>query len=306
VTSDSAVDPDQTRPRFPHVATAYLGVVAAAAVALLALVETAVALIAPSRAPTDADWNRAATQIRTEFRSGDLIVAAPAWADPVMRLHVGDLLPVAVAARMDDARFGRIWEISQRGAHADGIDGFAATSEYRFGALKVRLVERPAAQVTFDFLEHWREAYVTRWDPATGTAAPCPWQADRFACPISGNTVRRQLVEVDTGIRRAILAPPVMAAIVAVEFQSVNMGRELVVAAGLHDVWARKSAGTVYFEIWIAGRPVSNAIIGNRSGWRSIHIDTSAYEGQTLPVRFQVSAPRPEARNLAFAAEARR
>ena len=80
-----------------------------AAVLLLALAETATAIIAPLRAPSDADWRAAAATVRAGFRPGDLIVAAPDWADQVMRLHLGDLVPVKVAARLDAARYGRIW-----------------------------------------------------------------------------------------------------------------------------------------------------------------------------------------------------
>jgi hypothetical protein len=273
---------------------------------LLAVLETAQALIAPSRAPAPADWAAVAGVVRAGFRSGDLIVAAPAWADPVMRMHLGDLLTIPVAARMDDARFGRVWEISEGGARAAEARG-AVTQHERAGALTLRLVERPAAQVTYDFLERWSEARVTRWDPATRVALPCSWRRDRFVCPVSGNTVHRELVEVDTRIRRALLAPPVAHAIVAVEFPTVTLGRELVVAAGLHDVWARKVAkGTVDVEAWIAGEPVAHLTVGNRSGWRLLHIDTAARDGQVAAVRFQISSPRPEQRDLAFAAEARR
>src|SRR3954454_20685478 len=96
-----------------------LAAVAAGTIVLLALYETASALIAPLRAPSDADWAAAASAVRAQFKPGDLIVAAPAWADPVMRLHLGDLVPVQVAARMDAARYGRIWVVSQRGASAE-------------------------------------------------------------------------------------------------------------------------------------------------------------------------------------------
>jgi hypothetical protein len=172
--------------------------------------------------------------------------------------------------------------------------------------LTLRRLDRRPADVTYDFLERWQEAIVTRWDPAARLSTPCPWQADRFVCPISGNSVHRELVEVDTRIRRAILAPPVMRDIVAVEFPAVSLGRELVVAVGLHDAWARKSPGTVTLEVWIAGQPVRTTVADNRSGWRLLHIDTSARDGQPVPVRFQISSPRPEQRLLAFAAEARR
>jgi hypothetical protein len=303
VPTDKRVAPQEPRPSFSG---ARLGLAAAAALAFLAVVETAQALIAPSRVPTTADWNGVAANLRAGFRGGDLIVAAPAWADPVMRQYLGDLLPIAVAARMDDARFGRVWEVSQHGARAAEASVGAVAFERRFGALTLRRVERRAAEVTFDFLQRWQEAYVTRWDPASRVSSPCPWQTDRFSCPTSGNNVLGALVEVDTRIRRAILAPPVLGAIVAVEFPAVPLGRELAVAVGLHDAWARKSPGSVFFEVWIAGQPSRATIVDNRSGWSLLRIDTSARMGQMVPVRFQISAQRPELRQLAFAAEARR
>ena len=53
------------------------------------------------------------------FRAGDLVVAAPSWADAILRVHLGDLIPAEVAGRLDDERFGRVWEVSQRGARAE-------------------------------------------------------------------------------------------------------------------------------------------------------------------------------------------
>ena len=290
----------------PSPRTARLGLVALAAIVLLAVVETAQALVAPSRAPTDRDWRAAAGDVRADFRPGDLLVAAPAWADPLLRMHLGDLIPIPTAARMDDARYRRVWEVSQRGARADEARG-TVTRQRRFGALTVRLIERPPVEVTYDFLERWPEAVVTRWNPATATAAACPWQGDRSVCTDGGGGGHVELVEVDTRIRRAILAPPVARAITAIEFRAVPLGRELAVAAGLHDVWARKYAtGTVYFEVWIDGRRVLGESVGNRSGWRELRVDTSARAGQVVPVRFQISSARPELRHFAFAAEARR
>jgi hypothetical protein len=310
-----------------------------AGIAVLAIVETVAALLAPGRAPTDADWRAAAAAVRAEFRVGDLIVAAPAWADPLLRLHLGDLIPIPVAARMDDARYGRVWEIGQRGAHVvgPGVDTTAAGTppriavEARFGALTVRRIERPAAEVTFDFLERWTEATVTEVTSGrSGGAAPCPWLGDRFACPGGGPTVHRELVEVDTRIRRALLAPPPHApgGRLIVAFPAVPLGRELVVAAGLHDVWARKLAtGQARLEVFVGDVRVGDVEIGNRSGWRLLTFDTSrlavtdpvvfpalapALAGNasrppaTLPVRFEISSTRPELRHLAFAAEARR
>src|SRR5437870_13517130 len=85
-----------------------------AAFALLALVETGNALVAPHRVAADADWSAAAAEVRAGFQPGDLIVFAPAWTDQVGRFHLGDLIPPEMAARPDADRYQRIWELSIR------------------------------------------------------------------------------------------------------------------------------------------------------------------------------------------------
>jgi hypothetical protein len=80
----------------------------------------------------------------------------------------------------------------------------------------------------------------------------------------------------------------------------------LVVGVGLHDTWARKSPGAVTFEVWIAGARAASTVVGNRSGWQRLRVDTSAHDGKRVPVRFHISSPQPAARLLSFAAEARR
>lgn len=281
--------------------------VAVGAFAVLALIETGNALWAPSRAPTDADWIGAARAIRSAHRAGDLIVAAPAWADPILRTHLGDLIGVDVAARMDDARFARVWEVSQRGARADETRGQREmVFERSFGRLRVRRYERPAATITFDFLEAWRQATVFRWDVARQVRTVCPWAGDKFVCPETGNEVRRQLVEIDTRVRRALLAPPAAGSVLAIEFAGVPLGRELAVAAGLHDVWARKyGTGTVGFKISIDGRVLSESTVHNRSGWHHQRIDTASLSGRAATVRFDIWSSAPYLRHFAFAAEAR-
>jgi hypothetical protein len=301
--ADAPAPPPRAEERRSRRAGAY----AAGAVVLLALIETAVALIAPARAPSDADWKAAAQEVRAGFRPGDLIVAAPGWADPVMRLHLGDLIPVATAGRMDAARFARVWEVGQRGAHAAEARGGSVAAEQRHGALTVRRIERPdAAAVSYDFIARWREARVSRVEPGRGAIA-CPWQGDRFQCPgIGFNYVRRQTVEVDTTLRQGLLTQPVDHAKVVVEFPAVVLGREIAVATGLSNVWMRKAAkGTVDLTVAIDGRPVMQVTTSNESGWLISHVDTAARAGQTAVVRFEVTSPAPYARHFAFAAEAR-
>jgi hypothetical protein len=277
----------------------------AAAVVALAFVEAGVALVAPALAPTDAQWQAAARQVRAGFRAGDLIVAAPAWADPLLRLHLGDLIPVAVAGRLDDARYGRVWEVSQRGAHAPEAARGAVVEEQRFGALTLRRVERAPAVVTYDFLSRAAEARVTRTEAGLPDVA-CPWAGDRHQCPEGFLFARLQTVEVDTHLRHALLTQPVGGATVVIEYPAVTLGRELVVATGLHDVWARKAAhGEVDLRVVVAGVPAATIVSKNETGWLLTRVDTAAQAGRTAPVRFEVTSPAPAARHFALAAEAR-
>jgi len=258
------------------------------AVALLAIVETVAALIAPSRVPTEGDWNAAAAAVRQGFRPGDLIVAAPAWADPILRVHLGDLIPPEVAARMDDQRFPRVWEISQRGARSPEAARGDVRADSRFGRLRVRLVERPAPVVTYDFVAHGNDAQL---DPPAA----------------SGRVLQRKIVEVDQRLRLALMTEPVAGRPVVITFPAVPLGRELAIATGLHDTWMRKAAkGTVQARLLIGDRAVALPETTNDSGWTETRVDTSAEDGRTLPVRLELRSAAPLDRFFSFAAEARR
>jgi hypothetical protein len=277
-----------------------------AAVSLLALVETASAIVAPHRAPSDEDWRAASGAIRAGFRPGDLIVAAPAWADSILRLHLGDLIPVEVAGRLDDERFARVWEVSQRGAHAAAAARGTVADERRFGALTLRRIERPAEAVSYDFVARWMDARVSRRG-ADGAGVECPLAGDRMQCPgIGFNFVRRQIVEVDTRLREALMAQPVPQAAVVIEYPAARLGRSLVLATGLSNVWMRKEArGTVDLHVFVDGAETGSIRTGNEDGWGVRRFDTSARAGQVAAVRFEITSPAPQARHFALAAEAR-
>ena len=275
-------------------------------VASLAVVETTVALVAPALAPTDADWVAAAAAVRAGFRPGDLIVAAPAWADPLLRVQLGDLLPPEVAARMDDDRFARVWEVSQRGAHAPAAGGAMVTRDERFGQLRVRLLERPAETVTYDFVAHAGDAHVMRRD-FRGEVAPCTRGGDRVNCAAGGSVLfRRQVVEVAQTLRQALVTEPLANAALVIEFPAVPLGRALVIATGLHDTWMRKAArGTVEARVTVGEQTTALPITDDDSGWTRTRIDTSARAGQTAPVRLEITSAAPFDRFFSFAAEAR-
>ena len=98
--------------------------------------------------PGDDAWARAAKLVRAAHQPGDLIVFAPSWVDPTGRMHLGDLIPIEMAGRMDDARYARIWELSIRGAHRDAKPAF----EQDVGGVLVRRYDRTPVKVLAEVL----------------------------------------------------------------------------------------------------------------------------------------------------------
>jgi len=281
---------------------------AVAALVALALFEAGVALTAPLRTPRAADWERAATFVRSEKKPGDLVIFAPAWVDPIGRLHLGDVIPVAEEARMDAARYGRLFEVAVRGGRAPETarPGVRRVRQERFGRVTVTLYEQPRAEVVYDFLERWREARVTRWR-GERQEAECTPQGDKIQCPgIGHNHVALRVLEPDYTAKRCLYVQPVDRAEVRLAF-TATLGRTLAVRTGLHDYHQRKIAdGRVLLRVLVDGREVGQSWQGSNDGWKPLDVDTTAFDGQAHEVTFAVSSPQPYARHFCFAAEARR
>ncbi len=232
-----------------------------------------------SDVPTDGDWQRASAAVRARHQAGDLIVFAPHWIDPVGRLHLGDLIPVAMAGRMDAARYGRIWELSARGARAPETRDLSPSWKQSFGALEVRLFERAPAVVLTDFV-------------------------DLFAPGMARGSAAVSLQEVGFAPHRCVLARPRPGGNVEVRYPAVQLGRTLVGYVGLADVFTRRDdREPARLTVSVGGKTVADTVAGNDAGW-------VRFEAQTTPgtaeVVFTASAG-PDARNrlVCFAAEAR-
>ncbi len=271
----------------------------AALVALVALVETGTALTARSRVATDADWEAAAAEVRGDFRAGDVIAFAPAWVDQIGRAHLGDLVTVEMAGRSDADRYARVWEVSIRGAHAPDAAGARLVHESRHGNVRVALWEKPATPVVYDFTANAADARVLRGEQ------PCFGDPTHgWLC--GGQRVERRTLEIDYRPRRGFEVPADRTP-TTLGFTEVPLGGALVVYAGLHDYYARKSAdGLVDFSVDIDGVEKLRARIGNDDGWRRFDVDTRALAGGRHSVTFHVSAANPAWRNFGFHAEARR
>ncbi len=241
---------------------------------------------AGSDVPGREEWEQASEALRSEHRSGDLIVFAPEWIDPVGRLHLGDLIPVAMAARMDAARYGRIWELSIRGARAPETRGLEPTFTRHFGHLTMRFFEREPALVLTDFVAQFALART------------------RGAAAIS-------LEEVGFEPHRCILArpqpptprrsepPPV-----TVTFPRARLGGVLVGYVGLADVFTRRDdREPARLEVLVDGEVVAERKVGVDDGW--VRFDAKTAPSESATVEFRATAYGRK-RLVCFAAEARK
>ena len=232
----------------------------------------------------DKTWQKAAELVRAGYQPGDLIVFAPEWIDPVGRLHLGDLIPVDMAARMDAARYGRIWEVSVRDARSPDTAGLTPTAVTAAGGGRTKITIRQFTRTPVTVLADVRELLATA--KTEGPARPL-----------------LELAEVGFTPKRCIQITPPPKQPVRITFPQLQLGTTLVGYVGLADVFTRRSPrGPGTLEVQIAGKTVATKSAGVDDGW-------VRFEAATTPgvadVTFVASATDPN-RLICFAAEARR
>ncbi|MEO8702992.1 MAG: hypothetical protein ABI867_23300 [Kofleriaceae bacterium] len=252
-----------------------------AAVPALLLVVIAIWEIVATRrdahaVPDDAAWSRAEAIVRAGYQRGDLIVFAPGWTDPVGRLHLGDLIPLEMAARMDAARYGRIWELAIRDAHAPEVAGLAAarTSD---GDVTVRFYERTPVTVVSDLVN------------LAGTAKS------------DGAMPRADLTEVAFEPHRCLLVPTPGTKPTRIVFPGVALGTALVGYVGIADVFTRReSREPVTLDVEIAG--AKQTVTAPIDAWVPFRLATAA---RTADVAITLRWTGAGVKQICFAAEAR-
>ncbi|HEY2732435.1 MAG TPA: hypothetical protein VGI70_00540, partial [Polyangiales bacterium] len=110
-----------------------------------------------SRVPSDDDYRDAAAFVRSQIAPRDLIVSAPGYIDPIVRLHLGDLMPLAMVGRSDDAAYERVWVLSIDGAIPADVKGKPSFNR-SFGRVRVLRYALGKSRVLYDFVQHWSDA----------------------------------------------------------------------------------------------------------------------------------------------------
>jgi hypothetical protein len=230
--------------------------------------------------PSDTAWKKASALLRTGYKPGDLIVFAPEWIDPVGRLHLGDLIPVDMAARMDAARYGRLWEVSIRGARSSETKGLEPRGQETLSGITIRRFERTPVTVVSDVRDALDTVRVE-----------------------GGGRPSLELAEVGFTPKRCLQITPSPGRPARITFPQLPLGSTLVGYVGLADVFTRRdirAPGSLAVEI--AGKPVVQVTAGIDDGWVRFEVATTPGPAD---VTFVASATAPQ-RLICFAAEARR
>jgi len=305
-------------PRSPR---SVLGLVSWSLVVLVVLVELVGHVAIQVRVPPDSDWAEAAAFVRTSLAPKDTVVAAPGWADPLVRRELGDVMSFNMAGMSDLAPFERLWALSIRGHLPELAPARAPDFERVFGQVRVMRWDLGRSQVLYDFVDHVEEASADfdeggrrrvcekRHGPSspgglsTGPSVP----HERFVCDPQrpwlwvGATVMEDL---SLAPRYCVHEHPIGPTPFRVSFPNVPLGDRLVVYAGLFSEHERMQEWPdIRVRVLADGREIANMNHQDGEGWKRLEALTEP--GLAPEVTFEVTCPVPHYRTFCWSATTR-
>ncbi len=297
-------------------------IVALVALAALGLVEVLTLAFEHRRAPSAEQWQAAAAWVRQQRRpTGDLVVFAPEWVDPIGRERFGNLVPFDDAVRVpgETVGYGRLFEVSIRGKQSQELRGLLAAArrrgrprpapeaQARFGPISVRRYALPPTEVLADGADLMSRAKVSLVRGSSVT--PCtPFIQNRWRCQGSTwNSAGATRLEVGYRGMRCVWAHPVDNTIKRIEIADVPVGDRLVGGVGLGDNWQRMiNDNTAELAAFVNDREIGRITVGPNDGVVRFDWPTGAAAGagRSGKLRFETRADKSAyARQLCFAAK---
>ncbi len=246
------------------------------------------------------DWASARDAVAKELGPDDLVTFAPYWADPLGRRTFGDaIMTFERAARSDEARFARAWEVSIRGFHDPTLAKWRKVSEQHHGAVTVALFENPAPEkVVDDLIDFVGPGKMTVSRVEAGAETPCTFQhgataggstvvpqgllvpADKFVCA-GGHVGVAVLHALDHHPHVCIEATPLQNATLKLVFKGVTFGASLTGHSGVQWVSERvpsQERTTVAFSAF--DRPIATHTHKLGAGWVGFELPTEDLAGK--------------------------
>jgi hypothetical protein len=245
------------------------------------------------------DWVAAREAVAKDLKADDLVTFAPFWTDPLGRRTFGDaIMTPKRAARSDEARFARAWEVSIRGFHDPTLERWKTVSEQKHGAVTVTLLENPAREsVVSDLLDfvNPERLSVTRLD-ANGES-PCAYSrgatsggstvvpqgllvpADKFVC--SGGHVGVTVLHDLTHHARLCINANAGQGALRLKFSGVTFGESIVGHSGVQWMSERgpsRNVETITFSA--LDRPIGTHLHRHGAGWVNFELPTPELAGK--------------------------
>ncbi|MBK8258480.1 MAG: hypothetical protein IPK82_38200 [Polyangiaceae bacterium] len=97
-----------------------------------------------SRPPTFSEWESIREPVLGLGHLSAPVIAAPAWASPMVRKALGDeRMPLAHVAHADMDRFEHAIEVSVLGERSGEVSGWTEESKATFGKFTFRVLKNP-------------------------------------------------------------------------------------------------------------------------------------------------------------------
>ncbi|MFT3773169.1 MAG: hypothetical protein QM820_47930 [Minicystis sp.] len=296
------------------------------AVPVLGLVELGAHAWFARRPPSFDDWYTITDGVRAMKQPGDLVVVAPAWADPAARRALGDpLMPLRDVARPDVTRYAHALEISVLGERAEEVRGFREVERREIGRFLLRRLENPApARVVYDFVDHLDPAVVDvrgtdppvtcSWNPratvaAGGLGGHPTFPAARFECPggVFFNVGVTVIADEEFRPRRCLWSHPFARGEIVTRFRDVPLGQVIRGHGGLYWMIEREKKGApITLTVRVDGEVVGSAVHRDGDGWAGFEFPLGAHAGaKAATVEFAVTSPNYRDRHFCFEADSR-
>ncbi|MBN2196676.1 MAG: hypothetical protein JW751_27940 [Polyangiaceae bacterium] len=295
------------------------------AVPLVGLAELGAHQWLAGRAPSVAEWEALRGEVAALRKEDELVVVAPAWAEPLARHAFGDaMMPLPQVARADTTPFAYAIEVSALGARAPETLGWRVLDEHRSGRFRLRRLENPApAGVTFDFTAAFSPDRVRvvdaagqdtcSWNPAAppvagGLHGHVAFPAARFVCPGGMFFFVGVTVSEDERYRphRCVWAHPPEGSPRRIRYRDVPLGERVQGHTGLSWFLMRDGAGTpITLTVRVDGDSLGTVVHRDQEGWRHFALATGRHAGTRAEVEFEIASERAVARHFCFHADSR-